>query len=56
MKKKELEQYLKGLGFFFIRSKKHDIFSNGTMNVSVPRHKEIKSWTVNQIKKQIGAA
>jgi len=54
MKCRDLIRLLESRGFKMIRSSKHMIFSNGVKTVAVPHQKEIRSWTVHQIKKQGG--
>jgi len=54
MKQRDVIKMLEQNGFNLKRSGKHMIFSNGVVSVAVPHQKEIKSWTVNQIKKHMG--
>lgn len=42
MKKKDVEKHLRELGWRFYRhGRGHDIWTNGEINTSVPRHKEM---------------
>ena len=53
MKHKDLVRMLKDLGFSLNRQGgEHEIWSNGKISVSVPRHKEIKEPTVKSILKK----
>lgn len=52
MKKRDLESKLRQLGYRFLRSKKHDLFTNGIKIVTVPRHKEINIFLAEKILKQ----
>lgn len=54
MKRKELERMLKDAGWWVLRQTKHVAWTNGIKTVFVPSHKEIKSWTVNEIFKHAG--
>lgn len=54
MKLKDLIKILESNGFYLKRSGKHLAYSNGTVTVFVPHHKEVKSWTVNKIRKESG--
>lgn len=53
MKHKDLVRMLKDLGFSLNRQGgEHEIWSNGKISVSEPRHKEIKEPTVKSILKK----
>lgn len=55
MKRKDLEKILNENGFFLKRNGgNHDIFSNGSKSIPVPRHKEIQESTVKDIFKEAG--
>ena len=52
MKKVDLEKQLARLGWKFPRhGGSHDIWTNGKINESVPRHKEINEFTAKKILK-----
>lgn len=55
MKKKDLIKLLKKNGWVLLRNgSNHDIYSNGSYNISVPRHKEIKEITARGILSEAG--
>lgn len=50
MKKKNLEQQLRELGWMFLRQGgSHEIWTNGEHQVPIPRHKEINELTARGI-------
>ena len=50
MKKRELEQRLKALGWWFeYNGKKHDQWTNGIIGESIPRHTEIDEFLARKI-------
>lgn len=50
MKKRDLEQKLKELGWYFRREgAEHEVWTNGTLTVVVPRHREIVEMTAKKI-------
>ena len=50
MKKRDLVKTIEKLGFWFLRSGgRHDIYTNGDINVAVPRHNEINEITARAI-------
>jgi len=52
MKRKELEQKLKILGWSLIRrGRRHDIWTNDEYEIVVPRHNEINEYTAKAILK-----
>lgn len=52
MKKVDLEKQLTRLGWRFSRhGGNHDVWTNGKINESVPRHKEINEFTAKKILK-----
>ena len=54
MKRKELEKNLENMGWALVRhGRKHDIWSNGTLDVAVPRHREIHEYTARAILKLV---
>lgn len=55
MKQKVLIKILNNNGWFLLRhGSNHDIYSNGSYNISVPRHKEIKERTACGILSEAG--
>ena len=53
MKRRELEKKLKELGWRLSRhGGKHDIWTNGNMEITVPRHAEINEYTARGILRQ----
>jgi mRNA interferase HicA len=53
MKKKDLERYLKELGFYFKREGgNHEVWTNGKISIPIPRHNEVKEPTAKSILKQ----
>lgn len=53
VKHKDLIRKLKDLGFYLQREgKEHEVWGNGIISVSVPRHKEIKEFTAKSIIKK----
>ncbi len=53
VKKIVLEKELKKLGFTFLREGgSHEVWSNGTKSVTIPRHREINEYTAKAIIKQ----
>jgi predicted RNA binding protein YcfA (HicA-like mRNA interferase family) len=53
MKRTEFESLLKDNGFWFLRDSKHCIWTNGTINVAVPHHKELNKFLVKKIMRTI---
>ena len=51
MKRKELEAFLESMGFYFCRDRKHCMYSNGTIAISIPHHKEINIFLAKKIMK-----
>lgn len=52
MRQKDLETMLLNRGWELIRhGRKHDIWTNGTLEIAVPRHKEINEYTAKAILK-----
>ena len=50
MKKRELEAALKRYGWYFLRSgARHDVWTNGEEQESVPRHREINDRLAQKI-------
>lgn len=55
MKAKDLIRVLKENGWELLRhGANHDIYTNGTYNISVPRHREIKERTAKIILQEAG--
>ena len=54
MKKKELVKKLNAKGFYFIRSGKHEMFSNGDKLIAIPHGAEINERLARAIIKQLG--
>ena len=55
MKVKDLKAVLKSLGFHFLREGgNHEVWTNGTVRIAVPRHREVKENTARAIIKQAG--
>ena len=55
MKRTDLERILRKNGFTLeSHGGNHDIFSNGSKKIPVPRHKEIRERTVKDIFKEAG--
>jgi mRNA interferase HicA len=53
VKHRDLIRILKDLGFYLERQGgEHEIWSNGKISVSVPRHKEVKEFTAKRIIKE----
>lgn len=52
MKKRDLEQVLKAMGFQLVGGSKHDKWCIEELCTLVPRHKEINEITARQIIKQ----
>lgn len=53
VKKRELEQKLKELGFYLQRQGgNHEVWTNGKISIPIPRHNEIKEPTAKSIIKQ----
>jgi mRNA interferase HicA len=54
VKRKELEKILKNKGWVLMRhGRRHDIWSDGTLDVAVPRHREIHEYTAGAILKLV---
>lgn len=52
MKRVDLEKRLRKLGWYFERhGANHDVWSNGTREIPVPRHNEINEYTAKAILK-----
>ncbi len=55
MKRRELEQQLREMGWIFSRhGNKHDIWTNGASEIAVPRHHEINEYTAKKILRDAG--
>lgn len=55
MKQADLVKTLKKHGWTFLRhGSNHDIYTDGTHNISVPRHREIKERTAKIILEEAG--
>lgn len=55
MKQKDLVKVLKRNGWILLRhGSNHDIYTNGSYNISVPRHKEVKERTASGILDEAG--
>ena len=53
MKKRDLEHYLKSLGWVLEREgSRHEVWSKGRGKIAVPRHREIREGTAKKIMKQ----
>ena len=53
MKRRDLIKELESKGFYLLRNgADHDIYTNGSIEMPVPRHKEINKWTAQGIIKQ----
>lgn len=52
MKHKELTSLLNRLGFTLVRANKHEVWTNGKVTLTVPRHKEIGRHLAKQIVRQ----
>jgi len=53
MKRRDLESKLRQLGWQFIRhGGKHDVWSRGERELTVPRHREINEYTAKAILRQ----
>lgn len=54
MKRTELEQILKQNGYYFLRDRKHCIFSNSSNHtIAIPHHKEVNIFLAKKIIKSI---
>jgi predicted RNA binding protein YcfA (HicA-like mRNA interferase family) len=52
MKRRDLEQKLKELGWYPVPSKfsgPHEKWTNGRFTLPIPRHRELKEWTARGI-------
>ena len=54
MKYADISKKLKEAGFELVRKSKHDIYSNGDIQVTVPHHKEVSELTAKSILKGAG--
>ncbi|MBC2578343.1 type II toxin-antitoxin system HicA family toxin [Peptostreptococcus russellii] len=55
MKRRNLLKLLESNGFYYKRSGgKHDIYTNGTISVPIPRHNEINEILAREIIKKLG--
>ena len=54
MKKKELVSKLNAKGYYFIRSGKHEMFSNGVRSIAIPHGPEINERLAKAIVRQLG--
>jgi mRNA interferase HicA len=53
MKRRELEKKLKSMGWLFLRhGGRHDVWTNGSREIPLPRHAEINEYTAHNIIKQ----
>lgn len=52
MKHKDLTSLLNKLGFTLVRANKHEVWTNGKVTLTVPRHKEIGRHLARQIVRQ----
>jgi len=46
---KSLKQELGNLGWYMLREGKHEIWTNGSETMAIPRHKEINEFTAKII-------
>jgi len=53
MKKKELVRKLNAKGFYFVRSGKHEMFSNGEKSIAIPHGAEINERLAKAIIRQL---
>ncbi|MEO8494205.1 MAG: type II toxin-antitoxin system HicA family toxin [Planctomycetota bacterium] len=50
MKRKDVEKQLRDWGWYFLRhGGKHDIWTNGELETTIPRHREINELTARAI-------
>jgi mRNA interferase HicA len=50
VKRRDLERSLRDLGWWFLRAGgSHDVWTNGKISTTVPRHNEIKEMTAKGI-------
>lgn len=54
MKTRELQRLLEKNGFKLLRAQKHYFYSNGSISLTVPRHKEVQLFLARKIIKQAG--
>lgn len=54
MQRRDLVDMLRAAGFHSCGGTKHDKFTNGSLTVMVPRHREIKESTARMILRQAG--
>lgn len=55
MKRQILIKNLENAGYYLLRhGGEHDIYTNGTIKVQVPRHRELNEITAKQIIKKAG--
>jgi len=53
MKRRDLEKKLKSMGWIFLRhGGRHDVWTNGSREIPIPRHVEINEYTAQSIIKQ----
>lgn len=52
MKTRELMSLLQRNGYIILRAQKHYVMSNGTITVTVPRHKDVNVFLARKIIKQ----
>ena len=53
MKRKELESRLRGLEWYPSRhGRRHDIWTDGKQELTVPRHREVNEYTAKAILKE----
>lgn len=53
MKRRDLEKYLEQNGFHFLRDSGHCIYTNGSVNIAIPHHKDINIFLAKKIMKQV---
>jgi predicted RNA binding protein YcfA (HicA-like mRNA interferase family) len=53
MKRRDLEKFLEENGYYFLRNSGHALWTNGTINVSVPHHKEINMFLAKKIMRTV---
>jgi mRNA interferase HicA len=50
MKRKDVEKRLREYGWYFLRrGGKHDVWTNGELETTVPRHREINEMTARAV-------
>ncbi len=55
MKRRDLEKRLRSLGWLLVRhGARHDVWSDGELEIVIPRHNEINEYTTKAILKEAG--